>query len=315
MSLTDVYPEIDALVDKWSRILNSWKADKELKRIAAILLENQMCLISASDRDIGVVGKYAIPMILRFLDVSIARCLVSCQPVLDERFELQFIEQSVNRGMVSIREGKKAPDIDVLTQHMTVNGLIELKSLVSEDAISELMSIVADGIASEIDNRIIKELRCMAKPAGETAFSGADALNDITKGCHAVFMNSRRAMASWVVAPPTYCEMLIRDRPQWFVRIEDGRDHVRTHAGPKIFGSIKAGNSGIITVIKDPKSPPDELLFGYQGPCAVDTGYIWGPQTLFDPIVDKDGLPIKIDTHHAFARLYDGFFAEMKIAG
>lgn len=191
----------------------------------------------------------------------------------------------------------------------TVDAVQDLKVLHGVNLDSELVNMMKNELMHEINHEIITDIRKMAKHVKTLDFNdfvnytvgtaGAvttgnyeDAarvmLDAMNKMAAIIWTQGRMGYANWVVGnPSTLCYL---DRVPGFVGSGvnfNGRDI--SYAG-------SAG--GKMKIYHDPTYPEGELLVGYKGGSALETGYLYCPYlpitatpTLYDP---KTGDPSKI---------------------
>ena len=209
----------------------------------------------------------------------------------------------------------KAPDIGVQIDQFNVSlvrrmlrGKFSLDSITDAQAYhgisleNELMEIMKYELTNEINREIISDLRSMAAIANTVDYNANTTSNtsgnyddsfklvlDSINGIGAEILNqSRLGRGNFVVGNPVTLAFL--DRVPGFVGAGVSYD------GKGLTYSGQMGNR--IKFYTDPQYVKNELLVGYKGPSAIDTGYIHAPYlpitatpTLLNP---ETGDPSKI---------------------
>jgi len=209
----------------------------------------------------------------------------------------------------------KAPDVGVQIDQFNVSlvrrmlrGKFSLDSITDAQAYhgisleNELMEIMKYELTNEINREIISDLRSMAGIANTLDYNSNTTFNtsgnyddsfklvlDSINGLGAEILNqSRLGRGNFVVGNPVTLAFL--DRVPGFVGAGVSYD------GKGLTYSGQMGNR--IKFYADPQYVKNELLVGYKGPSAIDTGYIHAPYlpitatpTLLNP---ETGDPSKI---------------------
>jgi hypothetical protein len=209
----------------------------------------------------------------------------------------------------------KAPDVGVQIDQFNVSlvrrmlrGKFSLDSITDAQAYhgisleNELMEIMKYELTNEINREIINDLRSMAAIANTLDYNANTTFNtsgnyddsfklvlDSINGLGAEILNqSRLGIGNFVVGNPVTLAFL--DRVPGFVGAGVSYD------GKGLTYSGQMGNR--IKFYADPQYVKNELLVGYKGPSAIDTGYIHAPYlpitatpTLLNP---ETGDPSKI---------------------
>ena len=190
----------------------------------------------------------------------------------------------------------------MLRGRFTLDSITDAKAYHGIALENELMEIMKLELMNEINREIITDLRSMAAISGSLDYN-SPAVNNVVgnyddthkllldkiNGLSAEILNqSRLGRGNWIVGNPVTLSFL--DRVAGFVGAGvsfDGK------------GLTYAGQVGKrLNFYFDPQFPQNELLIGYKGSSALDTGYIHAPYlpitstpTLYNP---KTGDPSKI---------------------
>ncbi len=197
-----------------------------------------------------------------------------------------------------------------LRGNYTLDSAYDLKKLHGIDLESAIMDMMKQELMAEINREIVSDLRLLAAitktldynllPAGNPGVAGQVSVNAnwndaqialldaIEKVCAEIWILGRRGYGNFVVGNPSTLSFL--DRVPGFVGsgvTYNGRD--LSYAG-SLGGKIK--------FYQDPQYPKNELLIGYKGNSAIDSGYVYCPYlpitatpTLLDPMT---GNPKKL---------------------
>lgn len=187
----------------------------------------------------------------------------------------------------------------------TLDAAYDLKTYHGINLDSELAEMMKTELTAEINREIVADLRRLAgtvqtldynvvATTGGITISGRyeDAhritLDAINKLCARIWNIGRLGYGNWVLGNPETLSFL--DRVPGFVGsgvVYDGKDITYT-------GSL----GGKIKFYRDPNYPKGELLIGYKGPGALDTGYVhcpYLPITATPTIINQEtGDPSKI---------------------
>jgi hypothetical protein len=189
----------------------------------------------------------------------------------------------------------------------TLDAAFDLKKLHGIDLENELLNMMKQELMAEINREIVTDLRLLAAISKTIDFSALptsggtqmsvvgrweDAhralLDAIEKVCAVIWNVGRRGMGNFVVGNPETLSFL--DRVPGFTGsgvTYNGRDL-----------SFSGSLGGKIKFYSDPNYPKNELLIGYKGNSAIDSGYVYCPYlpitatpTLIDP---ETGNPSKL---------------------
>jgi len=189
----------------------------------------------------------------------------------------------------------------------TLDAAFDLKKLHGIDLENELLNMMKQELMAEINREIVTDLRLLAAisktidysalpTGGGTQMSVVGRWDDahralldaIEKCCASIWNIGRRGMGNFVVGNPETLSFL--DRTPGF-----------TGAGVTYNGrdlSYAGSLGGKIKFYHDPNYPKNELLIGYKGTSAIDSGYVYAPYlpitatpTLIDP---ETGNPSKL---------------------
>lgn len=192
----------------------------------------------------------------------------------------------------------------------TLDAAYDLKKYHGIDLESELLNMMKQELMAEINREIITDLRLLSSlsatidlntlPAGNPGAASQVSINAnyddaklaildaIEKMCARIWNVGRRGWGNWVLGNPETLSFL--NRTPGFVGSGvsySGRDLA-------FAGSL----GGKIKVYHDPLYPKNELLIGYKGNSAIDSGYVYCPYlpitatpTLLDP---ETGNPSKL---------------------
>lgn len=189
----------------------------------------------------------------------------------------------------------------------TLDAAYDLKKLHGIDLESAIMDMMKQELMAEINREIINDLRMMAgitktidltklPTAGGTQVSIAANYDDaqkaildaIEKVCAEIWNIGRRGFGNFVVGNPATLSFL--DRVPGFV------GSGVTYSGRDL--AFQGSLGGKIKFYSDPQFPKNELLIGYKGTSAIDSGYLYCPYlpitatpTLIDP---NTGNPKKL---------------------
>lgn len=190
-----------------------------------------------------------------------------------------------------------------LRGRFTLDSQVDAKVLHGISLDNELYEMMKIELTNEINKEIIRDLRLMAAIRRDLDYNSIlangnisgnyddfhkfilDAINVIRAE---IWNTGRLGHANWVLGNPVTLSFL--DRVPGFIGSGVSYDATR--------GLSFAGSIGAIKFYRDPQYPKNELLIGYKGPSALDTGYIHAPYlpitatpTMYNNLT---GDPIKI---------------------
>lgn len=197
-----------------------------------------------------------------------------------------------------------------LRGNYTLDAAYDLKKLHGIDLETAIMDMMKQELMAEINREIINDLRLLANihktldlsvlPAGNPGAASQVSINANYNDAHLVMLDAiekicaeiwnigRRGYGNFVVGNPATLSFL--DRVPGFV----GSGVSYTGRDLNFAGTL----GGKIKFYHDPQYPKNELLIGYKGTSAIDSGYVYCPYlpitttpTLLDPMT---GNPRKL---------------------
>lgn len=214
----------------------------------------------------------------------------------------------------------------------------DLRAYHGLDAETEIVSIIAQEIAQEIDRDIINDL-FLASTGTTAAFdrippggiSELDHLRamitQISTVSSLIFKKTQRAPANWIVTSPEVSALLSQlttsgdYKPLWSndMSPDSQMDSMRPQGGHGQFSIYRTGTlMNKWTVYEDPYFTRDKMLIGLKGKSFLESGYVWAPyvplqvtQTFLDPsdFSFRKGLR----TRYAKKMLRPDFYGQMTI--
>lgn len=169
-----------------------------------------------------------------------------------------------------------------LRGRFTLDSAVDAKVLHGISLDNELYEMMKIELTNEINREIVRDLRLMAGIRRDLDYNSILASGNISGNYddfHKFILDAvnviraeiwnvgRLGHANWVLGNPVTLSFL--DRVPGFIGSGVNYDATR--------GLSFAGSIGSIKFYRDPQYPKNELLIGYKGPSALDTGYIHAP--------------------------------------
>ena len=169
-----------------------------------------------------------------------------------------------------------------LRGRFTLDAAVDAKVLHGISLENELYEMMKVELTNEINREIVRDLRLMAGIRRELDYTSIlsngnisgnyddfhrfilDAVNVIRAE---IWNTGRLGQGNWILGNPVTLSFL--DRVPGFIGSGVAYDSTR--------GLSYAGSLGTMKFYRDPQYPKNELLVGYKGPSALDTGYIHAP--------------------------------------
>mgnify|MGYP001235044312 CR=1 FL=1 len=177
----------------------------------------------------------------------------------------------------------------------------DLLALHGISAESDLVTIMTNLIAQEINTKIIRHLRQIAPnlsspegfditpPPNVSYRDHKEILNDaFVRTSNVIFQRTQRVQASWLVVSTEVANIVETLAPHF----------VRQPSPPGVTGVRRIGKLGDWDVFKDPTFPSNEWLMGFKGGSFLDTGYVHAvyqglvttPTITLDDFISRKGM-------------------------
>ena len=173
----------------------------------------------------------------------------------------------------------------------------DLRAFHGLDAETEIVSVIAQEIALEIDREIIQDLFRVSTgttgafnrvpPGGISELDHLRAmLTQIATISNLIHKKTLRAPANWIVTSPEVSALLAQltthgdFKPIWAndMRPESPMDQMRPRGSHGQFSVYRAGTlMNKWTVYEDPFFTRDRMLIGLKGNSFMESGYVWAP--------------------------------------
>lgn len=177
----------------------------------------------------------------------------------------------------------------------------DLLALHGISAEADLIVVMTNQIAKEINTKIIRHLRQVAPnlsspegfdispPPNVSYRDHKEILIDaFVRTSNVIFQNTQRVQASWLVVSTEVANIVETLAPHF----------VRQPSPTGLTGVRKIGKLGDWDVFKDPTYPPNEWLMGFKGTSFLDTGYVHAvyqglvttPTFTLDDFISRKGM-------------------------
>ena len=160
----------------------------------------------------------------------------------------------------------------------------DIKAMHGLDLEEEMMDVLSYEITAEIDRELINRIRTVAatNPRSMTwSYTGADGrweaekyrnfYNLLIRKANQIAIDTRRGAGNFIVASPTLCAAL--ETTNSFTIQPTNSDVNTAVTGVARVGSI----DGRMSVYRDTFATTDDIIIGYKGPSAYDTGIVYLP--------------------------------------
>jgi len=160
----------------------------------------------------------------------------------------------------------------------------DIKAMHGLDLEEEMMDVLSYEITAEIDRELINKIRAVAatNPRSMTwDYTAADGrweaekyrnlFNLIIRKANQIAIDTRRGAGNFIVASPTLCAAL--ETTNSFTTAPVDNDINTAVTGVSRVGSL----DGRMSIYRDTFATTDDLVIGYKGPSAYDTGIIYLP--------------------------------------
>lgn len=160
----------------------------------------------------------------------------------------------------------------------------DIKAMHGLDLEEEMMDVLAYEITAEIDRELINKIRAVAATnprSGNWDYTAADGrweaekyrnlFNLIIRKANLIAIDTRRGAGNFIVASPTLCAAL--ETTNSFTISPVDHDINTAVTGVSRIGSL----DGRMSIYRDTFATTDDLIIGYKGPSAYDTGIIYLP--------------------------------------
>jgi len=160
----------------------------------------------------------------------------------------------------------------------------DIKAMHGLDLEEEMMDVLAYEITAEIDRELIGRIRAVAATNARStswSYTAADGrweaekyrnlFNLIIRKANQIAIDTRRGAGNFIVASPTLCAAL--ETTNSFTISPVDHDINTAVTGVSRIGSL----DGRMSIYRDTFATTDDLIIGYKGPSAYDTGIIYLP--------------------------------------
>jgi len=160
----------------------------------------------------------------------------------------------------------------------------DIKAMHGLDLEEEMMDVLSYEITAEIDRELINRIRAVAATnarSGSWDYTAADGrweaekyrnlFNLIIRKANQIAIDTRRGAGNFIVASPTVCAAL--ETTNSFTISPVDHDINTAVTGVSRIGSL----DGRMSIYRDTFATTDDLIIGYKGPSAYDTGIIYLP--------------------------------------
>jgi len=253
-----------------------------------------------------------------------------------------FYDGELNTNVPEVRLDVKKSPVEAMPRRLKAlwssEAAEDLRAFHGLDAETEIVSIIAQEIALEIDREVINDLFLNSlnttatfdriPPGGISELDHLRSmLTQISTVSNLIHKKTLRAPANWIVTSPEVSALLTQltthgdFKPIWSPDMNPNgqMDMMRPRGGHGSFSIYKAGTlMNKWTVYEDPFFTRDKMMIGLKGGSFLESGYVWAPYvplqvtpTFLDPsdFSFRKGLR----TRYAKKLLRPDFYGQMTI--
>lgn len=190
---------------------------------------------------------------------------------------IKELSMTIEKAKVDARSRK-------LRSRWSVEVAQDIKAMHGLDLEEEMMDVLSYEITAEIDREIINKIRVVAASNPRSTswdYAAADGrweaekyrnfFNLIIRKANQIAIDTRRGAGNFVVASPTLCAAL--ETTNSFTISPVDNDINTAVTGISRVGSL----DGRLSIYRDTFATTDDLIIGYKGPSAYDSGIIYLP--------------------------------------
>lgn len=190
---------------------------------------------------------------------------------------IKELSMTIEKAQVEARSRK-------LRSRWSIEVAQDIKAMHGLDLEEEMMDVLAYEITAEIDRELINKIRAVAATNPRSmswSYTAADGrweaekyrnlFNLIIRKANQIAIDTRRGAGNFIVASPTLCAAL--ETTNSFTISPVDHDINTAVTGVSRIGSL----DGRLSIYRDTFATTDDLIIGYKGPSAYDTGIIYLP--------------------------------------
>ena len=190
---------------------------------------------------------------------------------------IKELSMTIEKAQVEARSRK-------LRSRWSIEVAQDIKAMHGLDLEEEMMDVLSYEITAEIDRELINKIRTVAATnarSGSWDYNGADGrweaekyrnlYNLIVRKANQIAIDTRRGPGNFIVASPSLCAALETTNSFSIAPVDNDINTAVT--GVSRVGSL----DGRMSVYRDTFASSDDLIIGYKGPSAYDSGVIYLP--------------------------------------
>jgi hypothetical protein len=248
------------LIEKWTRggILKG--IDEDYKGILVQVLENQRLTNESSPFDASF-KRVSIPLVREvFKRLSILNKLISIQPISQPSSFVHYIHDNKETIKQAIASTWRTRTIWSMNLVQDIAAGMRINNLSAE---AEVISIMAQELLTEIERKVLNDIRNSADMTGTLLFTTPkEARIEILDFIQELKRRHHRPKANWMVVSQNMAQSLFPTT-----------DYI--------------GNLGLylwstwedVSIYVDSLFPASKVLIGYRGEISFDAGYVYSPYT------------------------------------